>query len=140
MDFVGDMSNILLEREVRALSARSEANNRADRQDWNPLSHHPATAPLCAAILPARASNGEQGEGNKFAIGSPWVAGGQDYGEGSLPVKHQQCARCGDYVTVCAKCALRVVHSTLVTNFETYSSHSRRPKCTGGRDDRLMRQ
>jgi len=134
------MSNILLEREVRALSARSEANNRADRQDWNHLSHHPATTPLSAAVLPARVCNGEQGEGNKLAIGSPWVDGGRDYGEFSLPVKQQHCARCGDYVTVCAKCALRVVHWTLVTNFETYSPHSRRPKCTSGRDERLMRQ
>ena len=140
MDFVGDMSNILLEREVRGLSAMSEAINRADRQDWNPLSNHLVTTPLSAAALPARASNGVQGEGNDLAIGSPWVDGGGVYGECSLPVKQQQCARCGEYSAVCTKCALRVVNWTLTTNFETYSSHSRRPKCSSGRDERFMRQ
>ena len=132
MDFVGDLSNVLLESEVRAAQTGRLMIGAADRRKKTRPPDGPR-APFVASMHLARVPHTTQGEGERLAVGSPWVDGGRcEAAERELHLKQQQCAHCGAVGEVCPKCAIQVMHWTLSANFESYAAHVRRPPCARG--------
>jgi len=130
MDFVGEMAFSMLEREVEECRGeRLGVMRMPDERFCDPENQHlplplqtcsrPRLAPLSNNVNAHRsvAHGGIGYQGN----GSPWIDGG--LAESARCKGKRAACRCAPgRGTVCAGCAVRVVHHTLADNFVSYST------------------